>query len=119
MSHFSNPYKARTDAPSRERAMKVPTFRSESLKQAVATLPCALCARFGPSQAAHCNYAEGDAGKCMGKKVSDAYLFSQCPECHRAIDQGGVYTKEERRNLEEKLNLRTLRTLVELGILHI
>ena len=114
MSDFANPFKNRTVAPSKERAVKVPTYRAENLRRAVADLPCANCQRPGPSQAAH-----GNCDKGMGLKTADSTLFACCPECHRAIDQGGVYTKEERRALEERLNLRTLRMLVEQGVLHL
>lgn len=76
---------------------KVKPVRSEAYRRKVAELPCICCGKPGPSQCAHANY-----GKGMGTKASDTESFPLCPECHRLLDQSGVYDKETRRALEQK-----------------
>lgn len=68
----------------------------------VATLPCVWCGVRGFSQAAHANQ-----GKGMATKSCDTTAMSLCgprPDevgCHALVDQGGVLTKDQRRELEE------------------
>lgn len=111
-----NPFKNRTEAPTPERAVKVKTFRCTSLREAVATLPCMHCGKEGRTQAAHCN-----EGKGKSIKSTDASLFAVCVECHADIDQPGskARAKADRRALETALNLKTLRALVEQGVLRL
>lgn len=71
--------------------LKTPTFRSEKWLRAVASLDCVLCQTEG-TQAAHRN-----EGKGMGVKVDDCLTAAICPECHREIDQGKSYTRDQRR----------------------
>ena len=66
-------------------------LRSEQHRRNVAALACVSCRRIGPSQCAHANATKG-----AGMKVCDSLTFPLCPDCHRAHDQGGVYTKTER-----------------------
>lgn len=66
-------------------------WRSEKHRRNVAALPCACCGKADPSQCAHANATKG-----AGLKVCDSLTFPLCPDCHRAHDQGGVYTKLER-----------------------
>ncbi len=88
------------------------TFRSEDLQAVVRLLPCARCGRQPPSVAAH-----GNEDKGIGIKASDATLFAACHDCHTDIDRRGRLPKYERRALERELNLKTLRALVERGLL--
>jgi len=84
-------------------------FRSEAFRRAVSSLPCVACGREGDTQPAHCNQ-----GKGMGIKTSDATCSALCTRCHYDMDFGGM-PKEERRQHEKEMNLRTLRRLVEEG----
>ena len=86
------------------------TYRSESFRRAVASMPCVLCGIQGRTQAAHNNQIKD--GKGMGIKSSDVTCMALCVECHRAIDQGGKLSKQERHALEDELNLKTLRQMV-------
>lgn len=90
-------------------------FRSESLRRAVASLPCQACGREGATQAAHNNQLAD--GKGMGIKSSDATCMALCIDCHRVLDQGGTMTKAERHEYENEMNLKTLRKLVTNGLL--
>lgn len=108
---FGNPFRNTTMFPSSKPGPKPKTFRYPSLAEAVASLPCMCCGKEGRTQACHANQGKGKA-----IKASDATLFAAAVECHAAIDQGGM-PKEERRALEDRLNLLTLRALVERGLL--
>ncbi|KVO11732.1 DUF968 domain-containing protein [Burkholderia ubonensis] len=88
------------------------TFRSEAFRRAVASLPCVKCGRENLTQAAHENQGKGGA-----IKASDACLMALCVKCHSEIDQGGRFTKEERRVLETVLVKQTLVAMIERGLL--
>lgn len=90
------------------------TFRSEKLRRAVAALPCMDCGREGQTQAAHSNQ-----GKGLAIKASDARIAALCVACHAKLDQGGVFTKEERRHYEDEMIARTLVALIENGKLEV
>lgn len=76
--------------------------RSEAYRRAVAQLPCVICGIYGYSQAAHAN-----TGKGMGMKACDLTLFPACADrigmrgCHSKLDQGALFAKYVRRELEE------------------
>ena len=91
--------------------LKQPTFRSESWRKAVASLPCVLCYREGMTQAAHRNQ-----GKGIGLKVSDAWTAALCADCHREIDQGPKMTRLERRALMDAAILLTIDQLASKGL---
>ena len=84
---------------------------SVKLRKAVAALPCMNCGREGRTQAAHCNQ-----GKGMAMKTSDSTLAALCVECHAHLDSGGI-EREERREYEAAMNLKTLRALIDNGTL--
>ena len=66
-------------------------MRSEDLRRAVSTLPCADCGIEGYSQAAHSNLYEH--GKGRGMKADDRFIFPLCCDrpgvrgCHTKHDQ--------------------------------
>ncbi len=80
---------------------KVKPIRSEAYRRAVAALPCINCCIVGYSQAAHPN-----TGKGTGTKCSDLDCFPLCADrpgvrgCHSQFDQGALFTKDRRRELE-------------------
>lgn len=96
---------------------KTAPVRSEALRRAVASLPCAICGMYGYSQAAH-----GSAGKGAGIKACDLTLFPACCDrpgvrgCHGQIDQGALFTKAVRRELEPVWAADTRRKLLALGL---
>lgn len=75
--------------------------RCEAYRRAVAQLPCVICGIYGYSQAAHAN-----TGKGMGLKACDLTLFPACADrpgmrgCHAQLDQGALFPKAVRRELE-------------------
>ena len=96
---------------------KAPPVRSEALRRAVASLPCVICGMPGYSQAAH-----GSEGKGMGIKACDLTLFPACCDrpgvqgCHAKLDQGALFTKAVRRELEPVWAADTQRRIKAMGL---
>ena len=114
------PLRAGTYAASTATAAAIPKaapVRSEALRRAVASLPCVICGMPGYSQAAH-----GSAGKGMGLKACDLTCFPACAPrvgavgCHAGLDQGALFTKAVRRELEPVWAADTRRKLLALGL---
>lgn len=103
-------------APAAQVAKAAPV-RSEAYRRLVARLPCAVCGVPGYSQAAHANL-----GKGMGLKACDLTCFPACGPrpgiqgCHAALDQGALFTKAVRRELEPVWAADTRRKLLALGL---
>lgn len=97
--------------------LKAAPVRSEAYRRAVVTLPCAICGVPGYSQAAHAN-----TGKGMGMKACDLTCFPACGPrpgmqgCHAALDQGALFLKAVRRELEPVWAADTMRKLWEMGL---
>jgi hypothetical protein len=78
-------------------------IRSPKYLAMVAKLACCNCSIVGYSQAAHPN-----TGKGMATKADDNLAFPLCaprpgePGCHARFDQGAMYTKAQRRELETR-----------------
>lgn len=102
---------------SAEPVTKDAPVRSEAYRRAVATLPCAICGAPGYSQAAHAN-----TGKGMGMKACDLTCFPACGPrpgfqgCHAALDQGALFLKAVRRELEPAWAADTQRRLLTMGL---
>ena len=105
-----------SEAPAAQVAKAAPV-RSEALRRAVASLPCVICGIPGYSQAAH-----GSEGKGMGIKACDLTLFPACCDrpgvrgCHSQLDQGALFTKAVRRELEPVWAADTRRKLLAMGL---
>ena len=96
--------------------------RSEALRRAVASLPCINCGVPGHSQCAHSN-----SGKGAGIKASDLDSFPLCTVhpgadgrlvqgCHERFDQGALFSKLVRRELEPVWAADTQRRIHAMGI---
>ena len=99
------------------RVEKSAPVRSEAYRRAVASLPCAICKVPGHSQAAHANTRKG-----MGLKACDLTLFPACCDrpgvqgCHAKLDQGALFTKALRRELEPVWAADTRRRIHAMGL---
>ncbi len=99
------------------RVEKSAPVRSEAYRRAVASLPCVICGVPGYTQAAH-----GSAGKGMGLKACDMTLFPACCDrpgvrgCHSLLDQGALFTKAVRRELEPVWAADTQRRIQAMGL---
>ncbi|NYT76629.1 hypothetical protein H0A71_06465 [Alcaligenaceae bacterium] len=69
---------------------KIRPWRSEKHRRNVASLPCVVTGRPGPSQCGHANFNKG-----MSTKVCDSLTFPISPDAHRDHDQGGI-AKQDR-----------------------
>ena len=96
---------------------KAAPVRNEKYRRAVASLPCAICGVPGYSQAAHANQ-----GKGMGMKACDLTCFPACGPrpgiqgCHAALDQGALFSKAVRRELEPVWAADTQRRIKAMGM---
>ena len=101
---------------------KAAPVRSEAYRRAVASLPCAICGLYGYSQCAHSN-----SGKGAGIKASDLDSFPLCTVhpgadgrlvqgCHENFDQGALFTKAARRELEPVWAADTRRRVKAMGL---
>jgi hypothetical protein len=52
----------------------------------------------------------------MALKSHDCWVVPMCPEHHREFDQGGEYTKEQRRDLMDRLIIGTIYELAIAGL---
>lgn len=105
----------RAGAPLGDHAIVVPKntpAKDERYRRLVASLPCIRCGVQGFSQAAHPN-----AGKGMGTKASDYECFPLCCDrpgvrgCHSVFDQGAMFEKQHRRQIEQAWAAETARAL--------
>ena len=98
-------------------APKDKPVRSEAYRRLVAALPCVICQTPGYSQAAHAN-----TGKGMGIKACDLTLFPACADrpgvvgCHTKLDQGALFSKAVRRELEPVWAADTQRKIQAMGL---
>lgn len=101
---------------------KAAPVRSEAYRRVVATLPCINCKVPGYSQCAHSN-----SGKGAGIKASDLDSFPLCTVhpgadgglvrgCHERFDQGALFSKAVRRELEPVWAADTQRRLLAMGL---
>ena len=101
---------------------KTAPVRSEAYRRAVASLPCAICGVPGYSQCAHSN-----SGKGAGIKASDLDSFPLCTVhpgadgslvqgCHERFDQGALFLKSVRRELEPVWAADTRRKIQAMGL---
>lgn len=86
-------------------------LRSEAYRRAVASLPCKVCGIEGRSQAAHANM-----GKGLGIKSDDRTCFPLCHECHQQFDQGAMFDRETRRQIEIDWGVDARRTIDNMGL---
>ena len=90
--------------------------RHEGYRRLVAAMPCALCGMTGRSQAAHPN-----TGKGAGIKADDRLCFPLCADgpgrrgCHSLFDQGGLYAKGRRHEMEAIWTAKTAAAITAAG----
>ena len=91
--------------------------RSEAYRRAVASLPCVICGIAGQSQAAHGSGAGTAVCKGMGIKSCDLTCFPACAlKCHPALDQGALFSKSVRHQLEPAWAADTQRKIRAMGL---
>jgi uncharacterized CHY-type Zn-finger protein len=77
---------------------KAQPLRSEAYRRLVASLACISCGVVGQTQCAHSNSPA--AGKALALKADDRESFPLCLRCHQSFDQGAMFSKTDRREIE-------------------
>lgn len=91
--------------------------RSEPYRRLVASLGCIYCGIEGFTQHAHAN-----TGKGAGIKTDDRFAFPLCADrpdqrgCHSLFDQGALFSKAVRREVEKEWARRTAQYLIGAGL---
>lgn len=94
---------------------KLKTYRNVKLLLLARGQSCVECGiDDGTIVAAHSNN-----GKGMGLKSSDSSIMFLCHACHAEYDQGKMMTKDEKINFSYRNNSKTLRILIEQGLLYV
>lgn len=89
--------------------------RSKKLLEACREIPCQHCgAQDGTVCAAHSNWAEHGKGKSI--KASDIFVASLCAICHHQLDQGFLWTREQRKAIWIAAHEKTVALLNKLGL---
>ena len=89
--------------------------RSEAYRRAVAALPCVICGIAGQSQAAHGSGAGTAVCKGMGIKSCDLTCAPFCVPHHQQLDQGAMFSKAVRHQLEPAWAADTQRKIHAMG----
>ena len=95
---------------------KTVPVQHEGYRRLVAGLRCMACHRLG-CQAAHAN-----TGKGTGTKTDDRLTFPLCADgpgrtgCHRLFDQGAMFTRAERRDVEPQWCQATRQEIRDAGL---
>lgn len=106
----TTPLKATKRMPARRsKSRRTLAVRDADWLSVVHLVPCVRCGNPN-SQAAHRNI-----GKGMGMKTDDCATAALCMSCHYAVDNGNVYTREERRAMMDGWIVDTLIALVRMG----
>jgi len=106
-----------TGAANAEPVPKETPARSDRYRRIVAALSCACCGIADRSQAAHPN-----EGKGLAMKADDRLCFPMCADgpgyrgCHSKLDQGALYSRDERRRFERLAGERTRATVRAMGL---
>lgn len=90
--------------------------RSEAYRRLVAAMDCLNCGNPGPSQCAH-----ADEGKGLGIKSDDRTCYPACATkpgrvgCHDLIGASGLFTRDERRKVEQLYGAKTRAAILASG----
>lgn len=91
-------------------------YRNANLLKAVREAPCQHCgASDGTVVAAHSNQLRDGKGRSI--KAHDYRIAALCSICHHQLDQGFLWTKEERLNVFEEAHRKTIGWLFENGVI--
>lgn len=90
--------------------------RNEAYRRLVAALPCVICGIAGQSQAAHGSGAGTAVCKGMGIKSCDLTCAPFCVPHHQQLDQGAMFSKAVRHQLEPAWAADTQRKIHAMGL---
>lgn len=89
-------------------------LRSKKYRELCRTIPCQNCfTDDGTVAASHSNQSKHGHGR--GIKASDEYCASLCSKCHYEVDQGKLYTREQKVEIWNQAHERTRAIFKKLG----
>jgi len=71
----------------------------------------------GPGEPAHSNQSRHGKGGAL--KAHDCFFASGCRSCHRELDQGRRFTREEKADIWQRAHERTMLQLWQLGLIRV
>jgi hypothetical protein len=99
-----------------------PNMRCRALLDAIKTLPCQFqienCCEGGTtSDPCHSNFSIHGKGGSL--KAHDCFTAAGCRSCHREVDQGHRFSREERIEMWRRAFEKTLLLLWQRGLLEV
>lgn len=92
-------------------------YRSRALLDAVYTVECTLridgCCTGGPGEPAHSNQSRHGKGGSI--KAHDCFVAAACRACHRELDQGRRFSRDEKAELWQRGHDATMLALFQSG----
>ncbi len=96
-------------------------YRDRSLLDLAYQLNCTLqidvVCEGGPGEPCHSNQSRHGKGGSI--KAHDCFFASGCRSCHRELDQGKRFTREEKAEIWQRAHERTLLQLWEQGLIRV
>lgn len=96
-------------------------YRDRALLDAVYQIDCTLqipgVCEGGPGEPAHSN--QGRHGKGGSIKAHDCFVAAGCRACHRELDQGKRFTREEKADIWQRAHEQTLLQLFQQGLIRV
>lgn len=96
-------------------------YRDRALLDAVYQVKCTLqingCCEGGLGEPAHSNQSRHGKGSSL--KAHDCFVVSACRSCHRELDQGRRFTREEKGEIWLRGHERTMLALWQMGLIQV
>lgn len=96
-------------------------YRDRALLDSVYQVECTLqiegCCEGGFGEPAHSNQSRHGKGGSL--KAHDCFVASACRSCHRELDQGKLFTREEKAEIWLRGHERTMLALWQLGLIQV
>lgn len=96
-------------------------YRDRALLDLAYQLNCTLqiggVCEGGPGEPCHSNQSRHGKGGSI--KAHDCFFASGCRSCHRELDQGKRFTREEKAEIWQRAHERTLLQLWEQGLIRV
>lgn len=96
-------------------------YRDRALLDAVYQIDCTLqipgVCEGGAGEPAHSNQSRHGKGGSI--KAHDCFVAAGCRSCHRELDQGKRFTREEKADIWQRAHERTLLQLFQQGLIRV
>lgn len=96
-------------------------YRDRALLDAVYQVECTLqienCCEGGFGEPAHSNQSRHGKGGAL--KAHDCFVAAGCRACHRELDQGRRFSREEKAEIWQRGHERTMLALWQMGAIQV